>query len=404
MPRLVFSIALALFAGAASAATAKTHESTPMKRSLAKAFLVPSLVRADEAAVAVDLASGRAVYAYAPGRSLAPASNEKLAVTYAALKVLGPRYRFRTDVVSDGRRRGSVLEGDVYLRGHGDPTLHTHGLAALARQLRAEGIRTITGRVRADEAWFDTRRAAPGWDESFETTESLPLSALVVNRAMFDGAVSTDPAGAAAAIFTRVLQRAGITVRRGSAWGTAPVGARELARTTSEPLALVLRFMDRWSDNFTAEMLLKTLGAQTTGEGTTAAGARVVTRTLRRAGIPLAGVRIVDGSGLSTLDRLTPRAIAAVLVSAWHTPRLRHPFWRALAVAGRSGTLRNRMVATGAAGLVHGKTGTTHLASALSGYVGRRFAFSVLENGRPVRLAAAHLAQDRFALALSARG
>jgi D-alanyl-D-alanine carboxypeptidase len=62
------------------------------------------------------------------------------------------------------------------------------------------------------------------------------------------------------------------------------------------------------------------------------------------------------------------------------------------------------MVATDAAGLVHGKTGTTDIASALSGYVGERYAFSLLENGHPVHLAAAHKAQDDFARALTAHG
>jgi PBP4 family serine-type D-alanyl-D-alanine carboxypeptidase len=160
--------------------------------------------------------------------------------------------------------------------------------------------------------------------------------------------------------------------------------------------------MDHQSDNFTAEMLLKTLGAQLAGQGTTAAGARIVIRTLEDARIPLRGVRIVDGSGLSPLDRLTPRAIAAVLTHAWRDSRLRLPFWQALAVAGRTGTLANRLRSGPAFGIVHAKTGTTDEASALSGFVGRRLAFAVIQNGRPVATIAAHTAQDRFATALAA--
>ena len=386
---------------AAGPASASSSRSTALGRSLTRALSRPHLVRRDEGALVVDLTSGRTVYAYGANRALVPASNEKLAVTYTALVRLGRGYRFRTDVLSTGRRHGSVLAGNLYLQGHGDPTLHTIALVKLAQKLRAEGIRRVTGRVLADESWFDLRRTAPGWKASFELNESPPLSALVVNRGNFRGAVSTDPAGAAAAIFTRVLQRHGIAVGHGSSWGAAPANARRLALVSSRPLALVLRFMDHWSDNFTAEMLLKTIGAQVAGTGTTAAGARVVTRTLARAHVPLAGVRIVDGSGLSTFDRLTPRAVGSILATAWRAPRLRYPFWRALAVAGRSGTLRHRMVGTVASGVVHGKTGTTDVASALSGYVGDRYAFSILENGHPIPLASAHDAQDRFARALS---
>jgi len=316
---------------------------------------------------------------------------------------LGAGYRFTTDVLGRGRRVGSTWQGDLYLQGHGDPALHTLGLVRLAQRLHGEGIRRVTGRVRGDESWFDARRTAPGWKASFYEDESPPLSALVVDRATFRGRISPDPAGAAAAAFTTVLQRHGIRVLHGSSWGTAPGSARRLARIASQPLGLTLRFMDHQSDNFSAEMLLKTLGAELDGRGTTAAGASVVRETLARAEIPLAGVRLVDGSGLSRLDRLTPNAIASILQRAWADPRLRRPFSRSLAVAGRSGTLAHRLTRPPALGTVHGKTGTTAIASALSGYVGSRIAFSVLQNGHPVQLAAAHAAQDRFATALARR-
>jgi serine-type D-Ala-D-Ala carboxypeptidase/endopeptidase (penicillin-binding protein 4) len=374
---------------------------TELSRRLARAVSGAAARRAREGAIAVELASGRTVFALHGARALEPASNEKLPLTYAALVHLGPGYRFHTDVLGSGRRDGPIWRGNLFLQGHGDPALHTSGLVRLARTLRAEGIRRVTGRVFADESWFDRRRTAPGWKRSFYMDESPPLSALVVNRAVFGGEMTPDPAGAAAAIFTRALDRHGVRVLHGSAWGTAPRGARLLATVRSQPLRAVLRFMDRWSDNFTAEMLLKTLGAQLTGYGTTAAGASIVRQTLARAHVPLGGIRIVDGSGLSPLDRLTVRSIAGVLVAAWRTPWVRGPFFEALAVAGRRGTLTNRLAHTRADGIVHGKTGTTDEASALSGYVGRRFAFAVIQNGSPVALEWAHRAQDRFATVLS---
>jgi len=148
-------------------------------------------------------------------------------------------------------------------------------------------------------------------------------------------------------------------------------------------------------------MLLKDLGAEVGTGGTTAAGVAVVVHELQAAGIPLTGVRLADGSGLSQLDRVTARALGALLVSAWNDLDLQLPLWQALPVAGRTGTLERRMRTPPALGNVRAKTGTTDRASALSGFVGDRYAFVVLQNGAPVSWFAARKAQDRFATALA---
>ena len=111
------------------------------------------------------------------------------------------------------------------------------------------------------------------------------------------------------------------------------------------------------------------------------------------------GVRIVDGSGLSSLDRLTPAALAGVIRAGMQDPRIGKAFLESFAVAGRTGTLDTRL--PGLAGLVRGKTGTTDLACSLSGVIGDRIVFSVLQNGRPVSFWSARTAQDRFVTALA---
>jgi len=185
--------------------------------------------------------------------------------------------------------------------------------------------------------------------------------------------------------------------------GTADTAAVPLASVDSPTLASIVRWMDRNSDNFTAEMLLKQLGAVQAGAGTTAAGAGVVTGLLAQAGIPMTGVRLVDGSGLSLLDRVTASELVSLLTTMWNDPGVRPELLASLPVAGRNGTLVDRMRGTVAAGVVLAKTGTTDNASALSGFVGDRYVFSVLENGDPVDWDWARLSQDRFAIAL-ARG
>jgi D-alanyl-D-alanine carboxypeptidase/D-alanyl-D-alanine-endopeptidase (penicillin-binding protein 4) len=115
----------------------------------------------------------------------------------------------------------------------------------------------------------------------------------------------------------------------------------------------------------------------------------------------MAGVRIADGSGLSSLNRLTVAALVAILEAAWTDPTVRRPFLAALPVAGLSGTLSDRMRRPPARGNVAAKTGTTREASGLSGFVRSRYAFAVLQNGNPISYWWARVAQDRFATVLA---
>jgi serine-type D-Ala-D-Ala carboxypeptidase/endopeptidase (penicillin-binding protein 4) len=375
----------------------------PLARKLSRALAVPHVAKSRTGAVAVDLASGLPVYAHNLRLPLIPASNEKLAVTYACLLALGPSFRFSTDAVGEGELDGSLWRGDIFLKGYGDPMLSTLDLLKLASQLYSQGIRRVSGQIVGDESFFDAKRMAPGWKPWYFINESPPLSALTVDRARYQGRVTREPALAAAMSFRAALVRAGVSVAGRAMTGTADETAVPLASTESVPLEQILRFMDHESDNFTAEILLKQLGSGFGPQGTTAAGAEVVHRLLGEQQIPLAGVRIVDGSGLSRLDRLTAESVVGMLQSSWLDQDLREILITSLPLAGRSGTLDGRMRGTAAAGRVRAKTGTLNEASALSGYVKRRYAFSVIQNGSPVSLFWARRAQDRFAAVLAAQ-
>jgi D-alanyl-D-alanine carboxypeptidase/D-alanyl-D-alanine-endopeptidase (penicillin-binding protein 4) len=391
----VLAAALACAAPWTSSGTASTT-ATPVTTRLARALAVPGVDHAREGAVAVDLRSGEVIFARNLRLALAPASNEKLTLSYALLSTLGPAYRLRTTVVGAGERVGATWHGDLVLKGVGDPTLSTGDLRRLAARVRASGIRRVSGSIVGDESLFDARRTAAGWKASFYRTESAPLSALSVDGGFYRGTVTTDPALTAARVFRDALRGAGVAasgkVRRSGAAGAGT----ELAATVSRPLALLLRRVNSDSDNFTAELLLKHLGAVDTGRGTTAAGAAVVRRVLAEAGIPLLGARIVDGSGLSRLDRLSADTLVGLLESAWADPAVRAAFVGTLAVAGRRGTLERRLTRAPALGRVWAKTGTTSVASALSGYVAGRYAFALVHNGASLATWRAREAQDRF--------
>ena len=371
---------------------------------LTKALTVPHVDAARTSALAIDLRSGTVVFSRNAGLSLQPASNEKLPVAYAALALLGSNFRFRTEVVGTGSLIGDVWQGDLFLRGFGDPTLEPADLDALAADVASWGIAHVDGAVIGDESWFDARRTGPGWKPSFYLGQSPPLSALVVDRGRFRGRTSAKPALAAASLFRRSLQSKGIAVRRTARTGTLTTAGFPLAQDLSRPLAAIVRFMGRESDNYTAEVLLKQLGALYADDGSTAAGARVVRTALAAAAIPLGGVRIADGSGLSRLDRLTAAALVALLVAGIADLEIRDAFLGSLAVAGVDGTLRNRLESKPARGRVLAKTGTTNAASALSGFVRDRYVFAILQNGRPVSSYWARRAQDRFVIALAASG
>jgi D-alanyl-D-alanine carboxypeptidase/D-alanyl-D-alanine-endopeptidase (penicillin-binding protein 4) len=151
-------------------------------------------------------------------------------------------------------------------------------------------------------------------------------------------------------------------------------------------------------------MTLKELGALHGDGGSSAAGTAVIRELLKTDGISLAGDRLVDGSGLSKLDRLTARTLVELLAAAWGNSGMRKPFVGSLAVAGRNGTLAGRLLAPVTRGHVLAKTGTTFISSALAGFVKGRYAFAIINNGSPINAWQARLAQDRFVTVLAKAG
>ncbi len=396
----VFFATAAAVAGLAASTSAGA---TPLATELQRALTVPGVSWTATGVVAIDLPTGGTVYRRNAALSLRPGSNEKLAVALAALVELGPGYRITTQVLGDGTLDGSVWRGRLVLKGFGDPSLSRLKLARLAARIEDAGIQSVTGRILGDETYFDTRRMAPGWKPSFYKLECPPLSALIVDAGKIGRRTVDDPALAAARAFRQALIAEGIRVPRGAVKGIAPEGSVPLAIARSSSVATLVRRMNLRSDNFIAEMLTKDLGAVELGSGTTAAGTTVMRRVLRARGVPLAGVRLADGSGLSRYDRMTAISLAALLISAWSDPALHDPFVASLPVAGISGTLEDRLERLPARGRVRAKTGTTNRASALSAYVGRRYVFAILQNGNPIPWWYARRGQDRFAQVLAGR-
>ena len=195
----------------------------------------------------------------------------------------------------------------------------------------------------------------------------------------------------AAAVFRAELARAGVTVAgRTAALATPATSRHQVALDTSMPLSELLVPFLKLSNNMHAEALTKAMGAEAGGRGSWPAGLARTTGYLRDLGVPMAGVALSDGSGLTRRNRLTTRALATTLQKVQAEPWFA-AFDAALPVAGDpdrwvGGTLRARMRGTRAAGNAHAKTGTLTGVTALSGYVrgadGRRYAFSMVSNHR----------------------
>jgi serine-type D-Ala-D-Ala carboxypeptidase/endopeptidase (penicillin-binding protein 4) len=354
---------------------------------------------------------GGLICARAPDRPRPLASNMKLFTTATALALLGPEYRIPTKLLTDGWiGLDGVLHGSLYLRGGGDPALGAPAfynrflgglgtnLFALKTQVRAAGITAVTGRLYADDTVFDRLRGVA--DSGYGTSSYIgPLSGLAFNAGYSDSrgtAFASDPARTAASKLVRSLRLAGIDVRPRIALGATPPGAELIATVRSPTIERLAEATNVPSNNFYAEMLIKLLGAQLGGAGTTGAGAGVVERFARSLGT---NVHAVDGSGLTRANRARPWDVVRLLDSM-HGNDVADEFIQGLALTGREGTVADRTEGTAAAGRCRTKTGTLTGVSALSGYCfnrsGRVMIFSILM-ASVYDLGLAHYEQDRIA-------
>lgn len=166
----------------------------------------------------------------------------------------------------------------------------------------------------------------------------------------------------------------------------APPNTALLASHNSAPLSHILDALGKDSDNFVAEMVLKVVAAERRGQpGRSSEGAVVAIDVLKRLGVNVTGLRMVNGSGLFNGNQVSAQQFAQLLAGMYSTAAVRPEYLSQLAVAGVDGTLARRMSELPAPRIVRAKTGTLNDAIALSGYVlgptaGRAVAFSVLAN------------------------
>ncbi len=257
----------------------------------------------------------------------------------------------------------------------------------------------IVDRMQAGGAPLDVSREAAGARDRVVVSGTAPARN---DSEPFERSVS-DPARYAAAVFRMQLAAAGITVDGQDRFATVPSNFVEIMAFDGKPLAEIVRLLMKFSNNNIAEMLVKNIGATTSGtQGSWPAGIAGVRAQLTTLGIDPAGFQTVDGSGLSQADRVTPRTLVTALRIAQGSFAFGPEFMSALPIAGRDGTLAHRAAAADA---VRAKTGMLRGAAGLSGYArsrdGTPLVFSVLVNGLTRGEADAIAALDGFAAALT---
>lgn len=451
---------------------------------------------ADIGLLVTDLQTGETLYEHKADASFNPASVTKVVTTATALKVLGPGHTFKTHVSRAGKLESGVLEGDLVVRGEGDPSITLERIWRIASLVRVAGVTTVEGDLVVDDTFFDSVRQGAGYEEFDEDRAyTAPVGALSATwntvavvarpgaRAGAPVEIALDPPTS----YVRVVnlattsvatkrRRLAVSIQRGdrgappppegsapgartgdqartlviTVRGTMPVGHAEKAyyrpiedppmffgtllreylakegvvvkgairkgavpdalplfAFESEPLGVIVRDLNKLSNNFTAEQLLKAIGASRFGApGTSKKGLDAIAEHLLALGFPPDAWTIRNGSGLARDNRLSPRLFVKVLESAHADFQVRGDFVASMGIAGEDGTLAHRMVGLPGEGSVRGKTGTVSGSTCLAGYAqaanGHTLAFAILMNRVEGKTRRAMDVQDRIGSALAA--
>jgi len=431
-------------------AAAATHA---LPRSVHDALTRAGVPDSAAAVVVEPVDSGAPVLEVRASVPMNPASVMKLLTTYAALDLLGPAFTFHTDVLLSGELSpDGVLNGDLVIRGGGDPKLTYERAWQLAHKLRARGLREVKGDIILDRGYFAPATYDPGrFDGEPKRGYNVGPDALLVNfqavqfnftpdgdavrvtaepdlpsieiasrmhtvkepcgwwrrnlqydvqqngmlaLVSFSGTMPAECGEKTFTLsvldgptFTEAILRwtwseAGGVIRGKVRAGPAPDGAKLFYRDESEPLANLVRDMNKFSNNVMARHIYLALSAERGAPGSEAASDAIVREWLQWKSIDAPGLVIENGSGLSRETRITAGTLAAILRSAWASAYMPE-FVSSLSVFATDGTLRMRP-ASGAAGHAHLKGGTLNGVQSIAGYVidekGRRWIIAMMVN------------------------
>jgi len=382
-------------------------------------------------------------------RAMQPASCAKMITAAAALSELGIDYRFRTEFLAAAKPSDRSVD-TLYIRGNGDPFITPEAVWRMAQDLVDHGYRRIEGDIVIDDTFFDgygyphknnggirawesptgavttnfnvvefvVTPGAPGKLANVSVRPSSPYISVVnkvkTGRRVKIGAVRrvdkdreifvitgeigakskpatlarsiSRPVEFAGSVFAKMLKAHDVEFEGSVRKGKVPTNAYHLFDAPSRPLALVVRDMNKFSNNFIAEQIVKHLGGRRSGRpGSTEQGLVAIREWLDEIGIDRKEYKLENGSGLSTRTRFTAHQLVKVLQAAAANAAIAPDFKGSLAVLGVDGTMHHWPAEPQLRGILRAKTGTLEGTANLAGYIpdkdGHLIAFAIMTEG-----------------------
>ncbi len=369
------------------------------------------------------------IYTHNANQLFCPASNQKIITAYLALSYLKQNYRFQTNLYYTGRIRNHRLFGDLYLKGGGDPTLSYIDFYDFLLMLRRYGIEAIEGNLILDDTFFYDGRLGKGWMwDDIKYSHCKEISALSLNQNQVriivlptevgelahielyppspivnikssartsgnknninfyqdwendlnnisisgyikkDNSAITkkinisDPTLNTGKTFAYFLNNNGINISGRIMIDKVPKEAKILYRHYSDDLFHILKDAIKYSDNFYSEMIIRTIAAKIDSGKSVAKFLDTFSDTI----LPDYKLRMVDGSGLSRYNLISPVEIVTILNKAYKDISIRPEFMSLLPISGLDGTISRRL--KDKKYKIRAKTGVMTGISALSGY------------------------------------
>ncbi|MCX7833384.1 MAG: D-alanyl-D-alanine carboxypeptidase/D-alanyl-D-alanine-endopeptidase [Ignavibacteria bacterium] len=348
----------------------------------------------------VSASKNDVLYQYNPDAKMIPASVTKLITSAAALIKLGLSYNFKTIIFTDDNNiNDGVINGNIYLKGYGDPDLSSEDLTQMAEKVAKLNIRKITGNLIYDESFLDDNYYSLS---GIYVSDTDPMYWPYVSGLSIDKNKGTkNPAFYAASYLIKELNTLNIEFSGIIVPGSTPESLKVLVKFL-RPISEVISNMNKPSDNQSAITVYKVLGAEIKSPpGSLKKGTEVIIDFFNSIGISRDSYEILEGSGLTRYNMVTSGAITKLLKYMYDQIDIFDTFLNSLAIAGVDGTLANRMKNTEAEHNVYAKTGTLNYVSTLAGYAISRdnelMIFYIAMNGfKKDKTAYYRKKQDRF--------
>ncbi len=323
------------------------------------------------------------VFKLHPEASMIPASNTKLFTTAAALSYLGGDFELSTKILIEKNNiQNGRVAGNLYIKGYGNSTFTHYDLDTMVIKLKQLGITDVEGNIVGDDSYFDEIYSRDDWIKDEVANVNLPpISAMVIDRnkitvrrkirrrlRYYTIDISNPPLHVAQLLRSKLIEN-GISVKGSAVKGITPEKVTELCESKIL-LRDLIALINKHSDNFLAECLFKTIGAEVSKtQGNSFYSTQAVLNFISDNNIFAKGTAVVDGSGISRFNQITPGAITGVLEKMYFDLPNYEDYYNSLSIAGVDGTLHHRLNGTYAENNFHGKTGTLNGVSSVSGYL-----------------------------------